>query len=166
MSGGSDQTGRDIRSLPKAHLHLHFTGSMRHSTLLELATRDGEDVRMLAPGQRFGYPVDAGTGCFADATADIDADDVLAQIGAHEEVTWSWALSAGAEGGHRVVAFSSGFGDGIYATWIGRGEHGEIACLVTDFRCLEALELPELPDDPAFRAAHVRRRLDEQLLNH
>jgi adenosine deaminase len=32
---------RDIRTLPKAHLHLHFTGSMRHSTLLELASRDG-----------------------------------------------------------------------------------------------------------------------------
>ncbi len=28
-------------SLPKAHLHLHFTGSMRHATLLELAERDG-----------------------------------------------------------------------------------------------------------------------------
>jgi adenosine deaminase len=27
--------------LPKAHLHLHFTGSMRHSTLLKLARRDG-----------------------------------------------------------------------------------------------------------------------------
>jgi adenosine deaminase len=27
--------------LPKAHLHLHFTGSMRHSTLVELAERDG-----------------------------------------------------------------------------------------------------------------------------
>jgi adenosine deaminase len=27
--------------LPKAHLHLHFTGSMRHATLLELAERDG-----------------------------------------------------------------------------------------------------------------------------
>jgi adenosine deaminase len=27
--------------LPKAHLHLHFTGSMRHDTLLELAERDG-----------------------------------------------------------------------------------------------------------------------------
>jgi adenosine deaminase len=27
--------------LPKAHLHLHFTGSMRHSTLVELAHRDG-----------------------------------------------------------------------------------------------------------------------------
>jgi len=27
--------------LPKAHLHLHFTGSMRHATLIELAHRDG-----------------------------------------------------------------------------------------------------------------------------
>jgi adenosine deaminase len=33
-------TGRDVRALPKAHLHLHFTGSMRHSTLVELAARD------------------------------------------------------------------------------------------------------------------------------
>jgi adenosine deaminase len=32
---------RDLHTLPKAHLHLHFTGSMRHSTLLELAERDG-----------------------------------------------------------------------------------------------------------------------------
>jgi adenosine deaminase len=32
---------RDVRALPKAHLHLHFTGSMRHSTLVELAERDG-----------------------------------------------------------------------------------------------------------------------------
>ncbi|MDT0200741.1 adenosine deaminase [Nocardioides sp. AE5] len=32
---------RDLTSLPKAHLHLHFTGSMRHGTLLELAERDG-----------------------------------------------------------------------------------------------------------------------------
>lgn len=32
---------RPLQALPKAHLHLHFTGSMRHSTLLELAERDG-----------------------------------------------------------------------------------------------------------------------------
>lgn len=32
---------RSLTALPKAHLHLHFTGSMRHSTLLELAARDG-----------------------------------------------------------------------------------------------------------------------------
>ncbi|GAA4139607.1 adenosine deaminase [Actinomadura keratinilytica] len=32
---------RPIRALPKAHLHLHFTGSMRHSTLVEMAARHG-----------------------------------------------------------------------------------------------------------------------------
>ncbi|MGH3455553.1 MAG: adenosine deaminase [Nocardioidaceae bacterium] len=32
---------RDVHTLPKAHLHLHFTGAMRHSTLVELAERDG-----------------------------------------------------------------------------------------------------------------------------
>lgn len=32
---------RALSTLPKAHLHLHFTGSMRHATLLELAERDG-----------------------------------------------------------------------------------------------------------------------------
>lgn len=32
---------RPVGGLPKAHLHLHFTGSMRHGTLLELAERDG-----------------------------------------------------------------------------------------------------------------------------
>ncbi|WP_435242190.1 adenosine deaminase [Streptomyces cucumeris] len=32
---------RDVHLLPKAHLHLHFTGSMRPSTLLELADKYG-----------------------------------------------------------------------------------------------------------------------------
>jgi adenosine deaminase len=35
------KTFRDIRLLPKAHLHLHFTGSMRPGTLLELADKYG-----------------------------------------------------------------------------------------------------------------------------
>ena len=35
------RTTREIGRLPKAHLHLHFTGSMRPSTLLELADKHG-----------------------------------------------------------------------------------------------------------------------------
>jgi adenosine deaminase len=34
-------TGRDLAQLPKAHLHLHFTGSMRISTLADLAATYG-----------------------------------------------------------------------------------------------------------------------------
>lgn len=39
MIRGMDHPARDVRALPKAHLHLHFTGSMRPQTLLELADR-------------------------------------------------------------------------------------------------------------------------------
>jgi adenosine deaminase len=46
-------TVRDVRALPKAHLHLHFTGSMRHATLVELADTHG--VR-LPDALRSGWP--------------------------------------------------------------------------------------------------------------
>ena len=32
---------RPLSALPKAHLHLHLTGAMRHATLIELAGRHG-----------------------------------------------------------------------------------------------------------------------------
>src|SRR6202042_140193 len=32
---------RPLSDLPKAHLHLHLTGAMRHATLVELAGRHG-----------------------------------------------------------------------------------------------------------------------------
>jgi len=34
-------SGRDLAALPKAHLHLHFTGSMRPATVIDLAERHG-----------------------------------------------------------------------------------------------------------------------------
>jgi adenosine deaminase len=34
-----DLHARDLAALPKAHLHLHLTGAMRHSTMVELAER-------------------------------------------------------------------------------------------------------------------------------
>ena len=36
-----DERGRDLSLLPKAHLHLHFTGSMRQETLADLAAEHG-----------------------------------------------------------------------------------------------------------------------------
>ena len=41
-AGGQNEVMvRPLAQLPKAHLHLHFTGSMRHSTLVDLAGRHG-----------------------------------------------------------------------------------------------------------------------------
>jgi adenosine deaminase len=40
----STACGRDLAALPKAHLHLHFTGSMRPATVLDLAAR--HDIRL------------------------------------------------------------------------------------------------------------------------
>ncbi|MCW5254263.1 adenosine deaminase [Streptomyces sp. SHP 1-2] len=76
---------RDLSELPKAHLHLHFTGSMRPSTLLELADKHGvrlPDVLTEALGRgespklratdergwfRFQRLYDAARSCLRDA---------------------------------------------------------------------------------------------------
>jgi aspartate/methionine/tyrosine aminotransferase len=39
VSTGNGEARRDLVALPKAHLHLHFTGSMRPATLLDLAAK-------------------------------------------------------------------------------------------------------------------------------
>lgn len=52
--GAAGQVRRTLATLPKAHLHLHFTGSMRHSTLLDLAREVG--VR-LPPMLRSTHPL-------------------------------------------------------------------------------------------------------------
>jgi adenosine deaminase len=51
---------RDLRKLPKAHLHIHLDGSMRASTLQELAEREGiraPDVRQHRDFKDFGEAI-------------------------------------------------------------------------------------------------------------
>jgi hypothetical protein len=125
---------------------LRFAG--RAVASWELAVRPGEEPSALSEGEVFGYPVDSGTGCFMDAEtarlvlSNVDEEDFAdALVGEMEktyEDTWSWAnVALDAEAGHNIVAFSAGVGDGLYASYFGLDEAGEVVCLVTDFSLFE-----------------------------
>ena len=97
-----------------------------------------------------GYGVDSATGCFLDSSA-------LAIVATELEPTAQWeqrieeALEAAPDDDWfsanipvsqapptNAIAFSSGFGDGLYASWFGLDADGNTVCLLTDFEVLEA----------------------------
>lgn len=112
----------------------------------DLMTLEGQDQSQLGPEEIFGYGVDTGTGCFADALAIRELDELLtADTNYWQQLddalekgytpTWScinWLLPSRLN----VVAFSSGYGDGLYASFVGLDADGELACVVTDFQVL------------------------------
>ncbi len=127
-------------------------------TRWELAVQQGQDPRTLAPGERFGYGVDAGIGCFADPaglSAYLELRDRLAVL---EDQGPTWSVGVFEQDGGSAVLFSSGYGDGFYSSWWGVDDAGEPLVLVTDFGVLD-VDWPELPDDPD----HRRRHADAQL---
>jgi hypothetical protein len=106
----------------------------------EPALVQGQDASTLKPGEIFGYGVDAGTGSFMDLEAwrAFDARmgedpeysdhlvDELEKVGRPE-----WLLLSSGPGS--VAMFSSGWGDGVYATYWGYDVAGRLAAALTDF---------------------------------
>jgi hypothetical protein len=126
----------------------------------EPAVTAGQDPASLGPDEYFGYPVDAGTGAFVDAVvarhlADAHAaggdaaDRLVAELERTQVTTWAWADFPVAELDANVIAFTSGFGDGDYPSYVGRDAAGRPVRLLTDFLVLE-------PPPPA--ATPVRAR--------
>ena len=114
----------------------------------EMVTTGSFDMDLLGPEEIVGYPVDSGTGCFADREAfgalgqAIDADPqyletLIAALEKSYVPTWSW-VNWMLPSGHNLVAFSSGAGDGVYATYAGRGSSGQLVALVTDFQMIDS----------------------------
>jgi hypothetical protein len=105
----------------------------------ELALQPGQDLAELDEGEFYGYGVDAGTGAFYDAGVDGSFPDCEGDEGplwdAFDNTSWSPGphLITAPDTGHNLVAFTSGWGDGAYPTWIGRTAAGEVTCFVTDF---------------------------------
>lgn len=105
----------------------------------ELALRPEQDPAELKDDEFFGHGVDAGTGCFYDASAENAFPGTEEEEGplwdAFENNGWSAAphLVTSLDGDHTLAAFTSGWGDGFYPTWIGRTAGGEVTCFLTDF---------------------------------
>jgi hypothetical protein len=110
----------------------------------QMAHWAGQDPASLAREEFVGYGVDAGTGCFASPAAAKIAGGVLAADAGMLEDPISRALFSGApaagaavvapeEGAPPVAVFSSGWGDGLYPTWLGMNERGEVPVAITDF---------------------------------
>ncbi|MDQ0810949.1 hypothetical protein QFZ63_002663 [Streptomyces sp. B3I7] len=105
----------------------------------EPALCPGQDPAALGEDEFYGYGVDAGAGCFYDAAADASFPEAEGDEGplwdAFENSGWAPGphLVTAPDSGHNLVAFSSGWGDGAYPTWIGRSAAGEVTCYLTDF---------------------------------
>lgn len=105
----------------------------------EIATRPGQDPKSIKPDEIFGYGVDSGTGCFSDSeayklvsAADRDfSDKMMAESQKVYRHTRDW-LSIETIAGSFAV-FSSGYGDGFYASYFGYSARVTVVSLVTDF---------------------------------
>ncbi|MFI5805404.1 DUF4241 domain-containing protein [Streptomyces sp. NPDC051561] len=105
----------------------------------EPALTAGQDPADLDDDEMFCYGVDAGTGCFYDAAADESFPDCQGDEGplwdafdADPYNPGPYTVTAPATG-HNLIAFTSGWGDGAYPTWLGRDADGNITCFITDF---------------------------------
>lgn len=151
-----------------------LTGTLRTIRRWELGLQADQRLADLEGDEEFfGYPVDAGTGCFASPTAFRMTSTVLAEDGGRLEDPLSEALEdsshdavvgQAAPGAPAVAVFSSGWGDGAYPTWFGIDGDDEVSIVVTDF--LVNSEAPPVappppapsPDEPGLLGRLLRRR--------
>jgi hypothetical protein len=91
-----------------------------------------------------GYSVDAGVGIFIDK----DASKALGQehvtnmdTGIYKEMDkhrhYDWRYTMYNFGAHNLAAFSTGFGDGYFVTYIGFDANGTPCRLLTDFNVID-----------------------------
>lgn len=111
----------------------------------EMMTVGDQDTSTLEQNESFGFAVDAGTGCFMDRSASLALDErmrlqdnfdvtMIAEMDKHYLDTWSWFEMKFSDA--NLIAFSSGYGDGVYATYAGFDADGELSVVVTDFNVI------------------------------
>jgi hypothetical protein len=109
-------------------------------TRWEFALQKGQSPIPLGGKKMHGYSVDLGIGMFMDQEASkaLNKDSLTRSDAAlykemdkHYHPGWKYTMYN--FGSHNMAAFTSGFGDGYYATYIGFDAIGKPCRLLTDF---------------------------------
>ena len=106
-----------------------------------LATKEGQEPLSLADSSFYCYGVDAGTGIFIDSVANDKFK--VKDYKEWEHVFVTKADKHGYTGfihyfdGLGLATFSTGYGDGCFASYIGFDEAGNVCRLLTDFGLVE-----------------------------
>jgi hypothetical protein len=119
----------------------------------QMALQTGQGLEELEADEIFGHDVDSGTSCMMDADAaqslmeKMEADEsyfetIIREMDKTYVDTWSWAnISMNEETKANMIAFSSGMGDGLYASYFGFDASGNVVSLITDFALFDADEM-------------------------
>ena len=125
----------------------------------EMALVEGQNPDELTDTEIYGYGVDAGTGCFMDAVTskfltermgekEDYYEDIIGLLERTYKHTRSWAnFKPREEEKGNVVAFSTGYGDGMYASYFGIASDERPICLVTDFGVVDVQEHDETEEE-------------------
>ncbi|MFD9097140.1 DUF4241 domain-containing protein [Streptomyces collinus] len=110
----------------------------------ELALLADQDERLLRDGGFYGFGVDSGTGCFADASMAGELGQRFwdGQVaGTQMESDNGVSMVDDPATGTNLIAYPSGRGDGSYPVWIGRDADGGVTCFVADMLILHEATL-------------------------
>jgi hypothetical protein len=107
------------------------------------ALQNGQKDISIFDSTFYGYGVDGGVAIFIDSVANKSFNEMAAsdktvwekvfdtEMNKHTRKTWEHLVYN--FGDHNLAAFSTGLGDGSYATYIGLDKDGNICRLLTDF---------------------------------
>ena len=127
-----------------------------HSEIKEwkLATTNGQNIKELADGEVFGYPVESGMGCFMDVETQQSLNDLEQRLyenkggdfmGIYEEFfhghffdengaidQYAFLKPSETHPG-TILAFETGYGEGFYASYIGYDKDQSPVKILTEF---------------------------------
>ncbi|WP_294238834.1 MULTISPECIES: DUF4241 domain-containing protein [Chryseobacterium] len=120
----------------------------------KLAVTEGQNVKDLAEGEVFGYPVESGMGCFMDADTQNSLNDLEQRLyrskgvdfmGIYEEFFHEYFfdengaidqfafLKPSEQHPGTIFAFETGYGEGFYASYIAYDQNNSPVKIVNEF---------------------------------